>query len=218
MLFNRVILSTIAAVTFSLPAISQASVTYNYTGLAFTVVDSWLYTNGNLLGNKNVFSFTFDNAFGANLNMQSVGGLVKSWEASTLNTPRSKIGSAITNSTVNTLNISTDATGKITDWSINLAGYTDDIYHNGILGKEVISASKGTDAIAFYNPPGYRSWPYRADGSYGYAYCMGFSCVDANPSWQMTQSPAPVPVPAAAWLLGSGLLGLIGIARRTRSC
>jgi hypothetical protein len=30
-------------------------------------------------------------------------------------------------------------------------------------------------------------------------------------------STAPVPVPAAAWLMGSGLLGLIGVARRRRS-
>ena len=28
--------------------------------------------------------------------------------------------------------------------------------------------------------------------------------------------PAPVPIPAAAWLFGSGLLGLIGIARKRR--
>jgi hypothetical protein len=27
---------------------------------------------------------------------------------------------------------------------------------------------------------------------------------------------AAVPVPAAAWLLGSGLLGLIGVARKSR--
>lgn len=27
-------------------------------------------------------------------------------------------------------------------------------------------------------------------------------------------TPAPIPVPAAAWLLGSGLLGLVGVARR----
>ncbi len=29
-------------------------------------------------------------------------------------------------------------------------------------------------------------------------------------------TPSPVPVPAAVWLLGSGLLGLIGVARRTQ--
>jgi hypothetical protein len=28
---------------------------------------------------------------------------------------------------------------------------------------------------------------------------------------------APVPIPAAVWLLGSGLVGLIGIRRRIRS-
>lgn len=30
----------------------------------------------------------------------------------------------------------------------------------------------------------------------------------------MTSQPTAVPVPAAAWLLGSGLLGLVGVARR----
>lgn len=30
----------------------------------------------------------------------------------------------------------------------------------------------------------------------------------------MTAAPAPVPVPPAVWLFGSGLLGLVGIARR----
>lgn len=36
--------------------------------------------------------------------------------------------------------------------------------------------------------------------------------------WHLTgtATTTPVPVPAAAWLLGSGLLGLIGVARRKR--
>lgn len=37
--------------------------------------------------------------------------------------------------------------------------------------------------------------------------------------WDVTGTitPAPVPIPAAVWLFGSGLLGLVGIARRKRS-
>ncbi len=41
---------------------------------------------------------------------------------------------------------------------------------------------------------------------------------DTNPyveTWDVTL--APVPIPAAAWLFGSGLIGLVGIARRKKS-
>ena len=31
-----------------------------------------------------------------------------------------------------------------------------------------------------------------------------------------TDYSAPIPIPAAAWLFGSGLLGLVGVARRRR--
>jgi hypothetical protein len=37
-------------------------------------------------------------------------------------------------------------------------------------------------------------------------------------TWQTTVQMAPVPVPAAVWLFGSGLVGLLGVARaRTKS-
>ena len=43
----------------------------------------------------------------------------------------------------------------------------------------------------------------------------GFSPDAVNIVWGLT--PTVVPVPAAVWLLGSGLLGLIGVARRRRA-
>lgn len=37
---------------------------------------------------------------------------------------------------------------------------------------------------------------------------------EENPFWQPPAPPAAVPVPGAVWLFGSGLLGLVGLARR----
>jgi len=36
-------------------------------------------------------------------------------------------------------------------------------------------------------------------------------------SWGLDITTSVVPVPAAAWLFGSGLLGLVGVARRKKS-
>ena len=44
--------------------------------------------------------------------------------------------------------------------------------------------------------------------------------VNATATFEFTYTAAPissVPVPAAIWLFGSGLLGLIGVARRKKS-
>ena len=48
---------------------------------------------------------------------------------------------------------------------------------------------------------------YKADSYYAWAVHTG----DVG-------TPATVPVPAAAWLFGSGMLGLIGMSRKRRRC
>lgn len=46
------------------------------------------------------------------------------------------------------------------------------------------------------------------------AYFVYFNDGSANKGSTLANDLAPVPVPAAAWLFGTGLLGLVGVARR----
>jgi hypothetical protein len=41
--------------------------------------------------------------------------------------------------------------------------------------------------------------------------------IDLVGTWRTTVQMTPVPIPAAVWLFGSGLLGLVGIARRKKT-
>ena len=63
----------------------------------------------------------------------------------------------------------------------------------------------------------FNSLPFSSGALSFYAEDINFDAVtgvwDAN-SFSMT--PTPVPVPAAVWLLGSGLMSLVGVARRRR--
>ena len=43
---------------------------------------------------------------------------------------------------------------------------------------------------------------------------FSFNSAYVEEGWKFNLTTSPVPVPAAVWLLGSGLLGLIGMARR----
>lgn len=206
-------LAAVLALGALAPLPARADAVYTYVGQAFTIVDSWLYTNGNMLGNTNAFKFTFGSALGANLVMQSVGGDLTAWEAEVLNTSRSRIGSAVSGSSVDLLKVSTDASGNIVDWAIGLTGYTDDIYHQGILGREFFSSSRGTEAVTFYNPPGYSSWLSGSrGGAYGLAYCYGPSCSDAGTpgAWAASITAAAstdgrLPEPSTLALVGLSL-------------
>jgi hypothetical protein len=72
------------------------------------------------------------------------------------------------------------------------------------------ATSSGIDMFVVWGPSGMTSMDVDGDGIPGARMVDGpFPGLSAN----FTPN-TPIPVPAAAWLFGSGLLGLVGVARR----
>ncbi len=87
-------------------------------------------------------------------------------------------------------------------------GFVNFIFRDQVgVGQNPVNGNLTTSVFFFLDT---KATQYTSNGSFD-LLCAGTGCVSQIYS---TFAPSAVPVPAAAWLFGSGLLGLVGIARR----
>ena len=184
--------SVVTALVLSTSA--NASFLYTYTGNQFntfegpSLYDNTMSVNG---------SIELEFALGANLVDQTVSVLSSSFNDG-VNTIENSINSFF--------RFSTDTTGTITDWWVTV-GSDPSLYSNIGDSYMVIGTSLGRDSAQLDT----------CDVSvpcFSVSNPSSFTYIENAPgSWAVSA----VPVPAAVWLFGSGLIGLAGIARRKKA-
>ena len=117
----------------------------------------------------------------------------------------------------------TGGSAKVTDYSLTVTGTnTQDIWTTGTMTANAAGANPAFSLtgvpITGSDATGYTgeliaagnigtAWLFFADTQYSERYDISI----------VTAGAPPIPVPAAVWLFGSGLLGLVGVARRRKA-
>ena len=139
-------------------------------------------------------------------------GAVTSWDlADGLPQSVNAFGTHLTQADGSAVNISDDGTayaGLLSSWAHNW----------GTKSNFSTDAAPGESLAFFYiTPSNTRSVSFASNTQYGYDQAGVFKAaswtLDANGGLSFKVPPA-VPVPAAVWLLGSALVGLVGVVRR----
>ena len=182
-----------------------SAVTYDITGL-FTFFDP-----GNSVIETSSITGAYDDASGAiNINGNATL-LIGDWSAS---------GNIITNP--GTYNIDTILGGSITGIEVGAEQWLGALFftYNQISDIDTIhvwdTVYNLDDSISLFSTDVITDNSPVGSGAPGHPSISG-ATVGFTYNYDLLLTPTAVPVPAAVWLFGSGLLGLIGIARRKKA-
>ena len=187
---------------------TSATTTYNYDYIV-------LFNNGNTAVNLNSYSVQYASATGTSWNVSSLTGIVNPYsyfliQESTASTSfinaltgADAVGTlnlSATNGKVALVNGTTALTGASPTSFVDLIGYGT---ANNTTGISIAGLTNTTVAI-------------RDNGGLATTFTIITPTTSGPNSPLNSSSPAntPTPIPAAAWLLGSGLIGLAGLRRK----
>jgi len=214
-------LATILALAF--PAISSASTVSMQTVLG--EIDIELFDTAAPLTVANFMNYVNSGAYNNSFIHRSVPGFIiqggsYTWSDTGVNAISQNppvvnefdLSRSNVRGTIAMAKLSGDPDSATSGWFFNLADNSANLdFQNGgftVFGRVIGNGMGVVDAIAALPV-------YNAGGTFGNLPLTGYtggSITGANLA--MVTNVAAVPVPAAAWLFGSGLLGLIGVARR----
>lgn len=195
----------IATTTLVLSAsMNAAAATYDITGL-FTFIDP-----GNSIASSGSIAGVYDDVSGT-MNLSGNAALIGDWSAG---------GNIIT--TPGTYNIDTVLGGSIAGIEVGAGQWFGALFfnYNAISNIDTMQvwdttynldssiSLSSTDVISDFYPAG--------SGAPGHPSISG-ATIGFTYNYDLLLTPTAVPVPAAVWLFGSGLLGLVGIARRKKA-
>jgi hypothetical protein len=190
MFLRIVLLALVCLLTVYMSATAKADTTYTYTGPEFNdffglVCPTFCSVTG---------SFTVPTPLAANENMYFLPGATPyTFTSGTFEADQ-------TNSFLGNIWVSTDASGAIDDWDVNLYALTNAFY---ITSRNYKAISIDSDQVARLeaNPPN----GYKVDGAAGAENAVGVWTVSTTPS---------VPEPSITLLLEIGLVVVLGFALR----
>ena len=195
----------LAATTLVLSTSVNASVIYTYTGNNFEQIQGVVYSTSNSVS----ASIQLANALAplSAATAASVESFIITDGVNTLTDDNSNFS----------LEIYTDALGDIYEWRISATVGFDQPTYIGDASWDILTVGKYNTTINV-SDSGRIGTCMGVNETGGCSNAVGTSSgeiIGNQGSWAITGAPiSPVPVPAAVWLFGSGLIGLIGVARR----